>query len=135
MRLLSILCVFCVKPLQFSFLEHRSVVGKIILLCLRNETKVHQKPQVRTTNRKGTTSLSNTSCAHQFVPRSGTSRKANSTKKSPEKTPRYTTRYVFVVVFVKCTFCGASLYRFYALFWRLLSPDWIPALSSSSSSS
>tara|TARA_B100001142_G_scaffold75402_1_gene76047 strand:- start:370 stop:615 length:246 start_codon:yes stop_codon:yes gene_type:complete len=58
------------------------------------------------------------------VPRSGTSRKANSTKKSPEKTPRYTTRYVVVVVFVKCIFCGAYLYRFYALFWRLLSPDY-----------
>jgi len=48
--------------------------------------------------------LSHTSCAHQFVPRSGTSRKTNSTKKSPEKTLRYTTRYVFVVVFVKCIF-------------------------------
>ena len=47
----------------------------------------------------------------------------NSTKKSPEKTPRYTIDYVFVVVFVKCIFCGAYLYRFYALFWRLLSPD------------
>ena len=39
-------------------------------------------------------------CAHQSAPRSGTSRKPNSTKKSPEKTLRYVLLISMIVFYV-----------------------------------
>jgi len=57
------------------------------------------------------------------VPRSGTSRKANSTKKSPEKTPRYKTHHV--VVFVKCIF-SVHLYIVFTRFSSVQFPGLDP---------
>jgi len=59
------------------------------------------------------------------VPRSGTIRKANSTKKSPEKTPRYKTHHVVVVVFVKCIF-SVHLYIVFTRFSSVQFPGLDP---------